>query len=213
MPAIIRFLASLAFLSALVSACARSSAVPQDASASASAAEPVVPTARAVARAFSSAPPETIRLSPDLASEQQPQPTIDYSTARIARDSIEAIVRRSVSPANPAIRVSGGPARFKYWYAADSVDGWAFHIVVADTSECPDTRVEDALQAAGWAPAYGYSADGTDGTVMGFVTKRFLCVVEGRWDGGDDSDSTYVPPPGCELTVTCVPRREDDAPK
>jgi hypothetical protein len=164
-------------------------------------------------RAFGLAAPETDHPSPSLASQENGQPTVDYPSFGIARDSIGAIVRRTVNPAEPAIRVNGGPVRFKYWYAADSVDGWAFHIVVTDTSECPDSRVESALQAAGWAPAYGYSADGTDGSVMGFVTKRFLCVVNGQWDGGDDSDSTYVPQPGCEVTVTCVPRREDDVPK
>lgn len=162
---------------------------------------------------FVLAAPETIRLSPDLAPEQHLEPTVDYPSFDIARDSIEAITRRAVNPNQRTIRLSGGPARFKYWYAADSVDGWAFHVTVADTSECPDTPVESALQAAGWAHADGYSADGTDGTVMGFVTKRFLCVVEGRWDGGDDSDSTYVPAPGCDLTVTCVPRSRDDVPK
>lgn len=214
MPALIRLLAPLAFLAAIVSACTRSSAVPQDASTSANSAEPAASTARAVVRAFGSASPETIRLSPDLASEpQEPQPTIDYSTARIARDSIESMVRRSVGPANSAIRVSGGPVRFKYLYAADSVDGWAFHIDVTDTSACPDSRVQSALREAGWAPSYGYSADGPDGSVMGFVSKRFLCVVDGHWDGGDDSDSTYLPEPGCQVTVTCVPRREDDVPQ
>jgi hypothetical protein len=145
-------------------------------------------------------------------AKETPRPTARFSTFAAARDSIGAIVRRAAHP-NERVRVSGGPVRFKYLFAADSVDGWAFHIVVADTSECPDTRVEDALQAAGWSWADGYSADGTDGSVMGFVTERFLCVVEGRWDGGDDSDSTYVPEPGCEVTVTCVPRRRDDVPK
>jgi hypothetical protein len=48
---------------------------------------------------------------------------------------------------------------------------------------------------------------------MGFVTTRHLCVVEGNWDGGDDSDPSYAPEVGCEMTVTCVPRREDDEPK
>ena len=108
--------------------------------------------------------------------------------------------------------MKGSPARFAYWYLADSVDGWAFHIAVIDTSECPDVRVERALEAAGWAPAQGYAADGDDGGAMGFVSKRYLCVVEGRWDGGDPTDSTYVPRPGCEVTVTCVPRRQDDVP-
>jgi hypothetical protein len=45
---------------------------------------------------------------------------------------------------------------------------------------------------------------------MGLVSRRYLCVVEAQWDGGDDVDTTYVPVPWCTLTVTCVPRRLDD---
>lgn len=77
-------------------------------------------------------------------------------------------------------------------------------------STCPDVEIGNALTSAGWGHQDGYSADGPDGTVMGFRTGKFLAVVEGRWDGGDDSDTTYVPAPGCELTVTCVPRRSED---
>jgi len=200
----------LAAIVAVVPACNRTSPVPASAAVPAGAA---TSPARAVVRAFSIASPETIRLSPSESEQENRDPTVDYASLEIARDSIGAMVRRSVNPAAPSIRVSMAPAGFRYWYAADSVDGWAFHIVVTDTSECPDVPVEKALEAAGWAMAPGYSADGPDGTVMGFVTRRFLCVLEGRWDGGDDSDSTYVPEPGCEVTVTCVPRSQKDVPK
>ena len=211
MRAIVQFLCPLAFLALFAPGCGQSSAEPKG---TPTPAMPPVPRPRAVVRAFSTAAPETIHLSPSLASEQEhAQPTIDYATFEVARDSIGAIVRRAVNSANPAIRMSGGPVRFTYWYVADSADGWAFRIAVADTSECPNEPVGSALQAAGWAPNYTYSADGPDGSVMGFVTKRFLCVVEGHWEGGDGSDSTYVPPPGCEATVTCVPWRGDDVPK
>jgi hypothetical protein len=36
-----------------------------------------------------------------------------------------------------------------------------------------------------------------------------LCRVEGRWDGGDESDSTYIPSPGEHIELTCVPRVPD----
>ena len=210
MRSFIPILRPLALLLALAPACSRSSAVPQGAPGSANAQAPGAPPPRAAVRGFSSAAPETISPSPSLATERESQrPTVDYPSLVIARDSVGAIVRRAVKP---SVRLNGAPARFAYWYAADSVDGWAFHFAVTD-SECPDGRVEEALQAAGWVPAQGYAADGDDGTAMGFVTKRFLCVVEGRWDGGDPSDSTYVPRPGCELTVTCVPRLESEVPK
>jgi hypothetical protein len=205
-----RLLKSLALLLALAPACSRSSAVPQGTSTPPSVPRAAV-SARGVARGYGIAAPETISTSPSLESDRQP--TVDYPSLGVARDSIGSIVRRALSPAGPNVRVTRSPARFQYRYAADSASGWEFRIAVTDTSECPDARVESALQAAGWAPASGYAADGDDGTVMGFVTKRFLCVVEGRWEGGDPTDSTYVPRPGCELTVTCVPRRKDDVPK
>ena len=179
-----------------------------------SAASQEAPARRAAIGAFAAATPETVRLSPGVSTGQESlQPTVDYPSLNAARDSIGAMVHRSVNPGNPAVRLRDGPVRFKYMYAPDSTDGWAFHVAVTDTSVCPVDRVERALEAAGWAPSYGYSADGPDGTVLGFVTRRFLCVVEGTWDGGDDSDPTYVPAAGCEVTVTCVPRREDDVPK
>ena len=122
----------LAALLLFAPGCGRSSAEALGASAPVRTPEP---HPRGVARAFTTAVPETILLSPSLASEN-PQPTVDYSTLEIARDSIEAIVHRATSP-GPEIRVSRSLVHFKYWYVADSADGWAVHVVVADTSECP----------------------------------------------------------------------------
>jgi hypothetical protein len=72
--------------------------------------------------------------------------------------------------------------------------------------------VKEALAAAGWVEDFHYGADGTDGSTSGFLSRNFFCLVEGHWDGGDDTDPSYVPVPGCEVVVTCVPRREDDVP-
>jgi len=36
-----------------------------------------------------------------------------------------------------------------------------------------------------------------------------LCYVQADWDGGDDSDSTYVPSPYYSITVDCLPDRKD----
>jgi len=145
------------------------------------------------------------------------EPTADYATLDAARDSIgkmvDRIVRQIGGPKHKAIRVSRSPARFKYWYAGDSANGWGYKIVVSDTSECPMTRLEYALAAAGWTAHNAYTADGPDGGIMGFVSKRYFCYVEARWDGEDDSDSLYVPAPGCSISVVCVPRRTDDVPR
>jgi len=155
------------------------------------------------------ASPDTIRLSPE---ESLPRPTVEYPSLDATRDSVEAMLRRGIAADNPEVRISRETIRFGYRFVADSTTGLSVHVVVADTSSCPVEFLEAALAAAGWAPTYDYSADGPDGTVMGYVTGRYLCIVEGRWDGGDDSDSTYVPDPGCEVTATCVPRRPDDVP-
>ena len=145
------------------------------------------------------------------------EPTADYPSLPVARDSIGKIIDRVVvgigGPKHKSIRVSRTTARFRYWYARDTTDGWVYTIVVSDTSECPMTRLEYALDAAGWTVHNAYVADGADGGVMGFVSKRHFCYIEGHWDGGDDSDRRYVPVPGCSLSVVCVPRRTDDVPR
>jgi hypothetical protein len=48
------------------------------------------------------------------------------------------------------------------------------------------------------------SADGPDGTVQGVHRGGVTCLLEGRWDGGDDSDSTYVPSDTIEVRVACT---------
>ena len=170
------------------------------------------PLALAVALALSLGAP-----SAPAYEERAPEPTAAYPSLDVARDSLGVLIGRVVrgiaGPRETAYGVSRRPVRFGYWYAGDSTRGWEYDIVVKDSSECPMSKLEYALYAAGWAPDYGYAADGPDGGVLGFVSKESLCVVEGRWDGGDDADSTYVPEVGCEVTVTCVPRRKDDVPR
>jgi hypothetical protein len=139
-----------------------------------------------------------------------PEPTVDYASLEKARDAVERLVRRSVNLKNPAVSVHRDTVTFQYWYAHAAARGWIFRVEVRDTSVCPIETIEDAMQNAGWAQAYGYQADGPDGGDMGFVTRRFLCLIQGQWEGGDDSDTTYVPAPGCKVTATIVPRRADD---
>jgi len=48
------------------------------------------------------------------------------------------------------------------------------------------------------------SADGPDGTVQSVHHAGVTCLVEGRWDGGDDSDTTYVPSDTVEVRLACT---------
>jgi hypothetical protein len=135
---------------------------------------------------------------------------VEYASLEQARDAIEKIVHRSVNLKNPAVTVKRDTVTFKYWFANGTARGWVIHVDVRDTSVCPIEAIEDAVQNAGWAQANGYAADGADGGDLGFVTHKFFCLIEGKWDGGDESDTTYVPAPGCTVTATIVPRRADD---
>ncbi|HJW15028.1 MAG TPA: hypothetical protein VJ776_10035, partial [Thermoanaerobaculia bacterium] len=144
------------------------------------------------------------------------EPTADYKSIVSAREAVWKIVNRVVKEIGgprKAIRVERHRGMFHYWYARDSVASSIYTIVVTDTTECPMMRLEYALNAAGWTVHNAYVADGPDGGQMGFLSKKQFCFVEGRWDGGDDSDSLYTPAPGCSIAVTCVPRRADDVPR
>ena len=142
-----------------------------------------------------------------------PRPA-DTWTLEEVRDSVLSMVQGVVAPGDTAVHLRVEPAMFRYWYVPDSASGYAVHALVnRDSSSCLLGEMERALTHHGWAMHHGYAADGPDGSAMGFVTSRHLCVVEGAWDGGDDSDPRYVPAIGCEMTVTCVPRRQDDEPR
>jgi hypothetical protein len=87
-------------------------------------------------------------------------------------------------------------------------------IHVVDSVAAPGGTQTGELQnwflAHGWRNA-PYGADGPDGTMFGLFRAPDLCLVEGQWDGGDDADTTYVPRPGDELTVQCVPAAPSDS--
>ena len=60
------------------------------------------------------------------------------------------------------------------------------------------------LRVEGWDDLTVFSADGPDGTVQGHRRNGVTCIVEGRWDGGDDSDPAYVPSDTLEIRVACA---------
>jgi len=74
---------------------------------------------------------------------------------------------------------------------------------------CPDGKLPadlppDLLNEDGWCG--DKMADGPDGTSYRALKKNVFCAVEGRWDGGDDSDPTYVPSPRYDVIVKCASR-------
>lgn len=75
---------------------------------------------------------------------------------------------------------------------------------------CPDGKLpanfpRELLNEDGWCG--DRMADGPDGTSFRALKKDVFCAVEGRWDGGDDSDPKYVPSPRYSVIVVCASRK------
>jgi hypothetical protein len=68
-----------------------------------------------------------------------------------------------------------------------------------------DDSVPAALQRSGgeWHRLIQYDADGPDGSLSGYQRGQERCTVARSWDGGDDSDSTYVAEEWYRQELTC----------
>jgi hypothetical protein len=119
------------------------------------------------------------------------------------------------APANTKITEIIGPRAitFNYTYAKAHSPGCEFVVRGSDKlwSSSLFEAMEKAFGKAGWMSMEAtYSADGPDGSDLGYSRDGLLCVVEGRWDGGDDVDTTVIPGPDFDVFVTCAPLRVDD---
>ena len=59
----------------------------------------------------------------------------------------------------------------------------------------PVDAVGGAFKQHGWRPDLRYGADGPDGSDVGVRRRDMLCLVVGRWNGGDDEEDTLPPRP------------------
>lgn len=73
----------------------------------------------------------------------------------------------------------------------------------------PANLLFDVLTAEGWEPGIA-SGDGPDGTFFVLYRNDVILFVMGEWDGGDDSDSTYVPSEVYQIVVICTPMIDAD---
>jgi len=65
--------------------------------------------------------------------------------------------------------------------------------VALGASPNPIERLREEFAARGWQEELNHSADGPDGTQFAYVRDGIICIFEGRWDGGDDTDLSYKP--------------------
>jgi hypothetical protein len=113
------------------------------------------------------------------------------STADVGapRDTLLNFGEMQREPVEPACRVA-----------------WSDHV----SREAPLGDVFTRAKAAGWTERDKLlEADGPDGSVLAFSRGDVACVVSGNWDGGDDSDSTYVSAPGFVIAASCFVNRPD----
>jgi hypothetical protein len=78
-------------------------------------------------------------------------------------------------------------------------------------SSSVDGDLAAGLEAAGWADIPRYTADGPDGGSFGRRSHETVCLFRFSWDGGDDSDSTYVPSDDWEGIGHCGRREAGDS--
>jgi len=132
---------------------------------------------------------------------------------------VNTLVRSVAGAAPPSTKITEvvGPRAivFKYQYAKAQSAGCEFVTRGSDavSSSGLFEATENAFKNAKWISMEAtYSADGPDGSDIGYSRDGLLCVIEGRWDGGDDVQPNVVPGPDFDVFVTCAPRRADDQP-
>jgi len=59
----------------------------------------------------------------------------------------------------------------------------------------PVDLVGEAFKRHGWRSDLRYGADGPDGSDIGLRRRDMLCLVAGRWSGGDEEDTSPPRPP------------------
>lgn len=151
------------------------------------------------------------------------KPALHYGSFHVASDSARAIVARSLGAWADSATWRRDPIAFDYrdsiqvmagdhpmWVLgsrlAPPVPGWTMTLVTHSDALEGERTVLGGLRDAGWVEDGQYGADGTDGSTLALVSEEAICFYSASWDGGDDSDSTYVPLPGMSIRLECVPR-------
>jgi hypothetical protein len=104
-----------------------------------------------------------------------------------------------------AVQITAAVPTDSVWYG--ETPRWFCRVTASGHSKHGWLSVDTVMRAfvaRGWSDRTMVSADGPDGTVQGVHRAGVTCVVEGRWDGGDDSDTTYVPSDTIEVRLACT---------
>jgi hypothetical protein len=91
------------------------------------------------------------------------------------------------------------------WYG--TTGRWACRLAAIGRTSSAPAQVDSFvvwLKDRKWDDRTTISADGQDGTVQGVHRGEVTCLVERRWDGGDPTDTTYVPRDTLEVHFACT---------
>ncbi len=107
----------------------------------------------------------------------------------------------------PQLTVSARDTIATDWLAGRRVPGCRVRLTRPNGGDAfiknPVDVLGNRFRAAGWREDGDYGADGPDGTDVGMRKGSVVCVIEASWNGGDDSDSTYVSDNRYEVTISC----------
>ena len=149
------------------------------------------------------------------------RPGATDSAATVASHAVPAVSDSTVDTAAQAACRAGDsllrqvPGTVLRWSSAIAFDSlwhgatnrWACRLAAAGQVPShyePIDSLLEWLKLRGWIDHTTLSADGPDGTMQGVRRDGVTCLVEGRWDGGDDSDTTYVPSDTIEVRFACT---------
>jgi hypothetical protein len=147
--------------------------------------------------------------------EAEPEPTVAYQSLRAACDSVEALAKRQHLPVARRDSVAvdfgfGGSTRAGCELKATGRFAPAGPPDSTSLVKDEPSTLADQFKKAGWAYMAQYQADGPDGEAEGWRSKESTCVVRWSWDGGDDSDTTYVPSDDFDVAIGCAPWTPED---
>ena len=70
--------------------------------------------------------------------------------------------------------------------------------------QTPDRILLEKLREQGWKEDLASMADGPDGTAFALRKNPVLCMFQASWDGGDCTDTTYIPDDRYALNIRCM---------
>jgi len=138
-----------------------------------------------------------VALTPAVARD--PRIAVPVYNACLVGDSLFRQLPRTIRKWTAAVPIDS------VWYG--DIERWACRVVAAGHTSTSALSV-DTLMATfrmrGWSDRVMISADGPDGTVQAVHRAGVTCIVQGRWEGGDDSDTTAVVSDTIEVRLACM---------